>query len=35
MELSEETKKRIRKSEKDIKEGKIYSLGDVKKELEM
>lgn len=33
MELSRETKKRIKLAEKDIKDGKIYSLEDVKKEL--
>ncbi len=33
MELSEETKKRIKLAEKDIKAGRIYSLEDVKKEL--
>ena len=33
MELSEETKKRIKKAEEDIKAGRVYSLEDVKKEL--
>ena len=33
MELSDETKKRIKIAEKDIKAGRIYSLEDVKKEL--
>ena len=33
MELSEETKKRIKLAEEDIKAGRIYSLKDVKKEL--
>ncbi|MFT7615915.1 MAG: putative transcriptional regulator [Candidatus Woesearchaeota archaeon] len=33
MELSDETKKRIKLAEADIKAGKIYSLEDVKKEL--
>lgn len=33
MELSEETKKRIKIAEEDIKAGKVYSLEDVKKEL--
>lgn len=33
MELSKETKKRIVLAEKDIKEGRVYSLEDVKKEL--
>jgi len=33
MELSEETKKRIRIAEEDIKAGRIYSLEDIKKEL--
>lgn len=33
MELSEETKKHIKQSEKDIKEGKTVSLAQVKKEL--
>ncbi len=32
-ELSEETKKRIKLAEEDIKAGRIYSLEDVKKEL--
>jgi len=35
MELSEETKKNILKSEKEIKEGKTYTLEEVKKELEI
>lgn len=35
MELSEETKKRIRIAEEDIKAGRIYSVEDVKKELGM
>jgi predicted transcriptional regulator len=33
MELSEETKKRIKLAEEDIKAGRIYSLEDIKKEL--
>jgi len=33
MELSKETKKRIKLAEADIKAGRIYSLEDVKKEL--
>ena len=33
MELSEETKKRIKQSEKEISEGKTISLKQVKKEL--
>lgn len=33
MELSEETKKRIKQAEKDIKEGRIYTHEQVKKEL--
>ena len=33
MELSEETKKRIKLAEEDIKAGRVYSLEDVKKEL--
>jgi predicted transcriptional regulator len=33
MELSEETKKRIKLAEEDIKAGRIYSLENVKKEL--
>jgi len=33
MELSEETKKTIEQSRKDIKEGKVYSHKQVKKEL--
>ena len=33
MELSEETKKRIKLAEEDIKAGRIYSLEEVKKEL--
>ena len=33
MELSEETKKRIKLAEEDIKAGRIHSLEDVKKEL--
>ena len=33
MELSDETKKRIKLAEEDIKAGKVYSLEDVKKEL--
>ena len=33
MELSEETKKRIAVAELDIKEGRVYSLKQVKKEL--
>lgn len=33
MELSEETKKRIKIAEEDIRAGRVYSLDDVKKEL--
>lgn len=33
MELSEETKNNIRQSEKDIKEGRVYSLEQIKKEF--
>ena len=33
MELSEETKKRIKIAEEDIKAGRVYSLENVKKEL--
>jgi predicted transcriptional regulator len=33
MELSEETKRRIKKAEEDIKAGRVYSLEEVKKEL--
>ncbi|MDK2908245.1 MAG: hypothetical protein PWQ87_703 [Candidatus Woesearchaeota archaeon] len=33
IELSEETKKRIKLAEEDVKAGRIYSLEDVKKEL--
>ena len=33
MELSDETKKRIKLAEEDIKAGRVYSLEDVKKEL--
>ena len=33
MELSDETKKRIKLAEEDIKAGRIYSFEDVKKEL--
>ena len=33
MELSEETKKRIKLAEEDMKAGRIFSLEDVKKEL--
>ena len=35
MELSNETKKRIKLAEKDIKAGRIYLIEDVKKELEL
>ncbi len=35
MQLSEETKKAIAKSEKEIKEGKTVSLEDVKKRLKL
>ena len=31
MELSTETKKRIKKAEADVKAGRVYSLGDVEK----
>ncbi len=33
MELSEETKKHLRQSEKDVKEGRVKSLEQVKREL--
>ncbi len=33
MELSEETKKRIKRAEEDIKAGRVHSLEDVKREL--
>lgn len=33
MELSEETKRDIKQAEKDIKEGKVYTLEQVKKKL--
>lgn len=33
MELSEETKKDLRQSEKDIKEGRVYTLEQIKKEF--
>jgi len=33
MELSEETKKRIKLAEADVKAGRIYSLEKVKKEI--
>jgi predicted transcriptional regulator len=33
MELSEETKKHIKQSEKDFKEGRVYTHEQVKKEL--
>ena len=33
MELSEETKKAIKEAEEDYKKGRVYSLGDVKKEF--
>ena len=35
MELSAETKKRIELAEKDIQEGRVYSLEEVKKELSL
>ncbi|MEA3378674.1 MAG: hypothetical protein U9Q69_03455 [Nanoarchaeota archaeon] len=35
MELSEETKKRIKLAEEDIKADRIFSLEDVKKELNL
>ena len=35
MELSNETKKRIKLAEADIQAGRIYSLDDVKKELDL
>ncbi len=35
MELSEETKKHIIQSQKEIREGKVHKLGDVKKELRL
>ena len=33
MELSEETKKRIKQAEKEIREGKIVPLSEIKKKL--
>ena len=33
MELSEETKKDIEQARKDIKEGKVYTIADIKKEF--
>ena len=33
MEISEETKKGLRLAEKDVEEGRIHSLSDVKREL--
>ena len=35
LELSEETKKHLRRSEKDIKEGKTYTLEQIKKEFRL
>ena len=35
LELSEETKRNIEKSEKEIKEGKVYKWEDIKKELKI
>jgi len=35
MEISEETKKLLRKAEKDVKEGRIHTLGSVKRELDV
>ncbi|MGM5481516.1 MAG: hypothetical protein ACQESE_03845 [Nanobdellota archaeon] len=35
MELSEETNKRIKAAEKDVKEGRFQTLDDVKKELDI
>jgi len=35
MELSEETKKQIQKSEEDIKQGRTHKWEDVKKELDI
>jgi len=35
MELSKETKKRIKLAEADIKAGRIYSLDEVKKEIDL
>jgi len=35
MELSEETKKHIEQSRKEIKEGKVHTLSQVKKELDI
>ncbi len=35
MELSDETKRRIKLAEADIKAGKIFSLDEVKKELDI
>ena len=35
MELSEETKRNINKSEKEIKEGRIHKWEDIKKELKI
>ncbi len=34
-EISEETKKEIKEAEKDIKNGKLYSLNEVKRELDV
>lgn len=35
MELSEETKKNLKQSEKDIKEGRIFSLEEIKREFNL
>ena len=34
-ELSEETKRLIKKSEEDVKKGRVYSLSHIKKELKL
>ncbi len=33
MEISDETRKALRLAEKDVEEGRVYSLSDVKREL--
>lgn len=35
MELSEETKKQVEKARKEFKEGKFYTLEEIKKELDL
>lgn len=35
MELSEETKKHLKQSEKDIKEGRVFTLEQIKKEFKL